>query len=281
MRILLTGASGFVGRPLTSFLISQKHTVIPFPRDGSIDLNHFDAVIHLAGEPLTASRWGAKKKEAIRLSREEGTQALVHRLCAVQNLPKVFISASAVGFYGNRGEERLNEESSKGEGFLSDVCLAWEEASKPLQNRGVRLVHARFGIVLGPNGGALNKMLIPYQLGLGGKLGSGRQWWSWIALQDLLSSLHFILETPSLSGAINIVAPEAIRQRDFSHTLAQILHRPSFFTLPAWLLRLVLKDAADGLLLSSCRVFPRKLLAANFAFHYHDLRSALQEALNL
>lgn len=275
MRILITGASGFIGQPLVSFLEAQGHTIISYSRTASTDLHNLDAVIHLAGEPLSLSRWTQSKQEKILSSRTTFTTSLINQL---KTPPKVFISASAVGFYGDQGEKVLTEESPAGKGFLSQVCTAWEGSSVPLKSRGVRLVHARFGLVIGPNGGVLKKLLLPYKLGLGGTLGSGEQWMSWVARHDLIRALAFLLQEP-MSGPVNIVSPHPVRQKDFAAVIANLLHRPHFFHLPASLLRLVFGVMADELLLSSIRVQPAKLLASKFAFQYADLRSAVNNAL--
>lgn len=275
MRILITGASGFIGQPLVSFLEAQGHTVIPCSRTVPADLPAIDAVIHLAGEPLSLSRWTKSKQDKIFSSRTGFTSSLISQL---KEPPKVFISASAVGFYGSQGEKILTEESPAGEGFLAEVCKAWEGASLPLKARGVRLVHARFGLVIGPEGGVLKKLLLPYKLGLGGTLGSGEQWMSWVARDDLIRALDFLLREP-ISGPVNIVSPHPVRQKEFAAVIASLLHRPHFFRLPAPLLRLIFGVTADELLLSSIRVQPAKLLASKFAFQYADLRSAVYNAL--
>jgi uncharacterized protein (TIGR01777 family) len=298
-RILVSGASGFIGKPLVSFLTSAGAEVVSLirksdsyapnsivwdPEAGSArkeDFEDFDAVIHLAGEPLTLTRWSTKKREKILQSRTVGTMFLSHLLASAVCPPKLFLSASAIGYYGDRGEEILTEESEAGRGFLAHVCCAWEKASFALQNRGSRVVHARFGMVLGPNGGALKKMLVPYRLGLGGRLGSGKQWVSWVHRDDLIQALSHIINTPSLEGAVNVVSPNPVRQEDFSRTLAELLGRPHFFNLPAWLLRLRFGSVADELILASTRVKCAKLLAAKYPFIYSDLRSALYKALQI
>ncbi len=296
-RILVSGASGFIGRPLVSFLASNGYAVFQLirPSDKSVpnsiiwnpeiglarpeDFEDFDAVIHLAGEPLTLTRWSAEKREKILQSRTVGTMFLSHLLSQAIRCPSLFISASAVGYYGNRGEELLSEDSGAGSGFLAHVCCAWEKASFAIRNRGARVVHARFGMVLGSDGGALNKMVVPFQLGLGGRLGSGKQWVSWVHRDDLIRALLHIIDDPSFEGPVNVVSPIPVLQEEFAKTLAELLHRPHFFSLPAWALRLRFGITANELLLSSARVRCSKLLAAKFRFDYPDLRSALCKAL--
>lgn len=288
MRLLLTGASGFIGGALFAFFSKKKHQVVPGcheidasgelrwrTEDGS-PLEDFDAAIHLAGEPLSLERWSEKKRQKILLSRTEGTASLSSALARLRRPPSVFISASAIGYYGNRGEELLDEGSAPGKGFLPHVCCAWEQASRAIDSRGARTIHARFGMVLGPNGGALKKMLPLYRLGLGGKLAKGNQWLSWVVLSDLVLALDHILRTDSLKGPVNIVSPHAVRQKEFSLTLAEVLHRSAFFHVPAWLLRLRFGTVADEILLASARVVPQKLCASGFHFKYPDLKDALQ-----
>jgi len=298
VRILISGASGFVGTPLSYFLRSQGHDVIPLvrpserqpssvvwdPQKGLArqeDFENFDAVIHLAGEPLTFARWSKEKQKAILTSRTIGTMFLSHLLSSVSSPPKVLLTASAIGYYGNRGDDTLTEQSPPGTGFLSHVCTSWEKACHSAQNRGIRVIHTRFGMVLGPNGGALQKMLPLYRLGLGAKLGSGRQWVSWVALHDLIQSIHHILTHSSIEGSVNVVSPNPVRQAEFSHLLAQLLHRPHFLSIPAWALRLRFGLMADELLLSSAKAEPAKLVASKFRFLYPDLRSALCKVLQI
>lgn len=296
-RILMTGASGFVGRPLAFYLQSQGHDVVRLARgmpgtgngstifwdpEGGIlrreDFEGFDAVIHLAGEALSLERWGASKRSQILYSRTAGTWALAKVLAEALQPPKVFLSASAIGYYGDRGEEVLTEESAAGRGFLACVCCEWEKACKPVADRGVRTVQARFGMVLGAGGGALKKMLPLYRMGLGGKLGSGKQWVSWIALDDLVRALGSLLEG-SVEGPVNAVSPEPVRQEEFSHTLASLVHRPDWLSVPAWILKLRFGLVAEELLLASARVKPQKLLASGFSFELPLLRDALLKAL--
>jgi len=297
VRILISGATGFIGTPLVSYLASQGANVVQLVRSKDSHIPHsivwdpesalarkedfegFDAVIHLAGEPLTLARWSSKKRDKILHSRTLGTMFLSHLLSNATHPPAVFISASAVGYYGHRGEEILTEESETGDGFLANVCSSLERASFAIRKRGARVVYARFGMVIGPNGGFLKKMLLPFKLGLGGKVGSGKQWMSWVHREDLIQALIHIIKDSSLEGPVNVVAPNPVRQEEFARILAQLLHRPHFFRLPSWLLRLLFGVTADELILSSSRVQCAKLLASKFAFNYPDLRSALSKAL--
>lgn len=295
MKVLLSGASGFIGAPLSSFLSSQGHEIVSLSREkkatdsvfwdpssGQAELNDFegfDAVIHLGGDPLTLSRWSEEKKAKIFLSRTISTQFLSTILSNLKRPPKVFLCASAFGYYGDRGDEILTEQSGPGESFLAKVCVAWEKCARSVSNPNIRTVQMRFGIVLGPNGGALNEMLPLYRLGLGATLGSGAQWMSWISLHDLIRAIDWTLQTESLTGAINFVSPEPLKQRDFSKQLAKALHRPSFFSIPRALLRLSFGSVADDFLLASAKVIPQKLIASNFLFSYPDLRSALRDCL--
>ena len=288
MRLLLTGASGFIGGALVAFFSKKKHQVVSlrheFDASGELHwrtgdgspLEDFDGAIHLAGEPLSLERWSAKKRQKILSSRLEGTASLSSALARLRRPPPIFISASAIGYYGNRGEELLDEGSAPGKGFLSNVCCGWEQASRAIDSRGARTVHARFGMVLGSNGGALKKILPLYRLGLGGKLAKGDQWLSWVALSDLVLAIDHILRTDSLKGPVNVVSPHAVRQKEFSQTLARVLHRPAFFHVPAWLLRLRFGTVADEILLASARIVPQKLCVSGFHFKYPDLQDALQ-----
>lgn len=278
MRILISGASGFIGSALAQFLQGNGHAIFSYSRTpDQPHLDPFDVVIHLAGEPLTLGRWSQAKQERILLSRTQGTEQLCRAL--LHSPPKLFLSASAVGYYGNRGEELLTENSPPGTGFLAHVCREWEKASQPLAKKGVRVVHTRFGMVLGPHGGALQKMLLPYKLGLGGKLGSGKQWMSWVARDDLIRAIDLIIANEDLEGPVNVVSPHPVRQEEFSKILAKLLHRPSFLTLPAPLLKGALGLMAEEMLLASARVEPTKLLSFRFPFRHPDLNNALHYAL--
>jgi uncharacterized protein len=296
MHILVTGASGLVGSALVSFLSAAGHEVTRLvrsepkpgekaarwdPMAGTIDVNRLqgvEAVAHLAGEPI-AERWSAAKKAKIRDSRVKGTQVLCHALTALTPLPKVLVSASAIGYYGDRGAEVLSEDSAPGSGFLAEVCRAWEAATEPAQARGIRVVRLRFGVVLSAAGGALAKMLPPFRMGLGGVLGSGRQFMSWIVLDDAVAAIHHAIVTVGLQGPANAVAPQAVTNRQFTTTLGKVLGRPTVLPMPAFAARLIFGEMADELLLASTRVQPVKLQASEYSFRYPELERALRHVL--
>lgn len=295
-RILLTGSSGFIGQTLLSSLLAQGHTVFSLvrlkrsshasqiqwdPEKGlfSIDeFERFDGVIHLVGEPILG-RWTKNKKEKIVNSRVRGTAVLAEILSRVKHPPRFFLMASAVGYYGDRQESLLQEESCGGKGFLSEVCSAWEAAAQPLKAKGVRVIQARLGVVLAKQGGILSKLLPVYRWALGGRLGSGRQWMSWIEREDLIRAFFFLMEQESIQGPVNLVSPHPVRQEMFSQMLAKTLHRPRLGHLPAWFLRLFLGEAAEEMLLASTRVAPSVLLKAGFVFRFADLGDALRKAI--
>ena len=300
MQILMTGASGLVGTTLTAELRAAGDTVNRFVRPGT-DSTHSnsgdvtwdpqtgemnlpaaegaDAVINLAGASIGGGRWTANRKALLRSSRVDLTEHLVTALARLKSPPKIFISASAIGFYGDRGEESLTEASSSGKDFLSKITRDWEAAAIKAEQFGARTVLARFGIILSKNGGALPQMLTPFKLGAGGKLGSGEQWMSWISLDDAITAIRTAITDANLSGPINIVAPNPARNADFTRALAKVLHRPAILPAPAFALRLALGEMADALLLSSQRVVPEKLTQQHFKFQYADLESALRRAL--
>jgi hypothetical protein len=235
----------------------------------------FDAVVHLAGESVVG-RWTADKKKAIRDSRVLGTRHLVAALAQAEVKPRVLVCASAVGFYGDRGDELLREESPSGQGFLPEVCREWEDASRIAGDAGIRTVNIRIGLVLSAKGGALAKMLTPFKLGLGGRIGSGQQWWSWIHVDDVVGGIHHAMRSESLAGAVNLVAPNPVRNAEFTRVLASVLGRPAFFPVPEFALRMAFgKMAAGELLLSSQRTEPGKLLAEGYEFRFRELRGAL------
>jgi hypothetical protein len=245
----------------------------------STAVSGFDAVVHLAGESVVG-RWTPEKKKAIRDSRVLGTRNLATALAQTAEKPRVFICASAVGFYGDRGDELLNEQSLSGQGFLSEVCREWEDASHIAADAGIRTVNIRIGLVLSPKGGALGKMLTPFKLGLGGRIGSGQQWSSWIHVEDIVGAIHHAIRSESLSGQVNLVGPNPVRNADFTKILASVLGRPAFFPVPDFALKLAFGDmAARELLLSSTRVEPAKLAASGYEFRYKDLRDALENLL--
>jgi uncharacterized protein (TIGR01777 family) len=235
-------------------------------------------VVHLAGESV-AGRWTQAKKKAVRESRVLGTRHLTEALAQTQARPRVFICASAIGYYGNRGDAVLTEDSPAGQGFLPEVCREWEAAGRIAAEAGIRTVNLRLGMVLSPKGGALEKMLTPFKLGLGGRMGSGQQWWSWIHVDDIVGALHHVLRGDSLTGPVNLVAPNPARNAEFTQVLASVLRRPAVFPVPAFAARLAFGEMADELLLSSARVAPAKLRASGYAFQFAELRAALEDLL--
>ena len=298
-RILVSGASGLIGQALVPSLEAENAEIVRLVR-GRVQsaseiswdpmaalppaaVSGCDAVIHLAGETV-AGRWTPEKKKAIRDSRVLGTRNLATALARCEIKPRLLVCASAIGFYGDRGDEILREESSAGRGFLPEVCGEWEQASRIAAEAGIRTVNIRFGLALSAAGGALGKMLPPFKLGLGGRMGSGRQWMSWIHVTDIVKAIHHVLGTPSgatrLSGPVNLVAPNAVRNAEFTQVLASVLKRPAFFPVPEFGLRLVFgEQAAREMLLASARVAPGKLLSSGYSFQYRELRAALENLL--
>lgn len=291
MRVLLSGAHGFIGshlKPLLEMagcevvrLVRTKAgegTVAWDPARGVIDsrsLEGFDAVVHLAGENIASGRWTAKQKRKLFLSRARDTWLLAHALSRVKALPKVVLTGSAVGYFGDRGEDVLTEESAAGSGFLPEVCTAWERATQALESLGVRLVHARFGMVLGRRGGVLKSLLPFFRLGLGGRLGSGDQYWSWIGIDDAASALYHALMNEEVKGPVIVCSPHPLRQKEWAHVLAKHLHRPAFFSLPHWALHLAFGEMAEATMLASARCEPRALLSTGFRFRTPHLEESL------
>ena len=296
MRVLVSGASGMVGSALVASL-APRHEVLRLtrrapasasdlrwdPARGVLDrgaLEGFDAVVHLAGESIGGRRWNAAHRTRIRESRVRGTRLLAEALAALDRPPRVLIASSAIGYYGDRGDEALGEESGPGAGFLARVAVEWEEATARASARGIRVVRMRTGIALARKGGALEPMRRVFALGLGGRFGSGRQWMSWIALDDLTGAIAHGLARDDLSGAVNAVAPGAVTGREFARTLGRVMRRPALVPAPAFALRIVLgREMADELLLSSQRVEPRRLLATGYGFRFPDLEPALRHVL--
>jgi uncharacterized protein len=299
MRILMTGASGLVGTALAAELQAAGHTVNRFvrpsanatlstgdvtwnPETGDMNLSAAegaDAVVNLAGASIGGGRWTAERKALLRSSRVDLTEHLVAALARLQSPPKIFVSASAIGYYGDRGEESLTEASTSGQDFLAQICRDWEAAAIKAEQSGMRAVITRFGIVLSKKGGALPPMLTPFKLGAGGRIGSGKQWMSWVALDDAVTAIRQAITDPTMRGPINIVSPNPARNSEFTQVLARVLHRPAIFPAPAFALRLILGEMADALLLSSQRVLPEKLTQQQFKFQYANLESALRRAL--
>ena len=295
----MTGSSGLVGNALRSFLTTGGHEVVRLvrrergrtpasdsrvwdPLFDVIDLSHFDgvdAVVHLAGENIASGRWTSARKARIRESRVRGTRLLSESLATLGVKPKVLLSASAVGFYGDRGAETLDEASSQGSGFLASVCRDWERATEPAERAGIRVVHLRIGIVLTPKGGALRRMLPPFRLGLGGRIGSGDQFMSWITLDEIAAVVLHALATEALDGPVNAVSPSPVMNRELTSTLGRVLKRPALLPVPAFAMRAALGEMANELLLSSARVAPKKLLESGFRFRHPDLEGALRHLL--
>lgn len=292
MRITLTGASGFLGTLLRDALLNEGHEILALvrkppsqkdevswnPSRREIDtggLEGTDAVIHLSGENIGMKRWTKRKKERIYSSRVESTRFLCEVLSALSSPPAILLSASAVGIYGNRGDEILTEASAPGVGFLANLAQDWEASTNPARERGIRVVHLRFGIVLSPKGGALPLLLKIHKWFLGGRLGSGNQWISWIAGEDVIAIVRFLLKSPDISGPVNVVSPEPIRQKELCSLLSKITKRSAFMHIPTPLLRLLLGEIATEVFLSSQRVYPRVLLDAGYRFLFPDLPSAL------
>ena len=236
----------------------------------------FDAVVHLSGESV-AGRWTQAKKKRIRDSRVVSTRNLAQALARTSQKPQTFVCASAIGYYGNRGDEVLTEESATGEGFLAEVSREWEQATSPAAEAGIRTVNLRIGLVLSREGGALKPMLLPFQLGLGGKIGTGRQWWSWIHIADLVSAVQQILETNLIAGPVNLTAPNPVTNAEFTRTLADALHRPAVLPIPAFAARLAFGEFADAGILASARVIPKALLGSRFTFRFPSLGEALKQ----
>lgn len=297
MKIVVAGSSGLIGKELVAFLQKNGHTVKHLVRSGksnvedeyfwdpeigivdSAVLEDCDGLVNLAGENIAAGRWNDDKKRRILESRIDSTYTLATAINKLQHPPKVWINASAIGYYGDRGNTLLQENSSKGSGFLAYVCQEWEQAVEQVQKKGVRIVYLRTGMVLSTKGGGLAKMILPFKLGLGGKMGSGEQYISWITLEDLVNIILFILTQEQISGPVNAVTPNPVTNAEFTKTLGLALKRPTFMTLPASFARLVFGEVAEEVLLASQRVLPSKLLEAHYPFIHPHLKEALQDLI--
>lgn len=297
LRVAVTGSTGLIGTPLVRALRADGHTVLRLVRSrpvsggdevywnpalGEIDtaaLEGVDAVVHLAGENVGQPPWTEERKRRIRDSRVQGTTLIARTLAGLSPKPRVLVSASATGWYGDRGDEVLTEASGPGTGFLAEVCQAWESSADPARDAGIRVVHPRIGLVLTKQGGVLERLLTPFRLGVGGKLGSGRQWMSWVALHDVLEAIRFALRADSLSGPANLTSPAPVTNDEFTRTLGHVLGRPTVLGVPEFALKLALGQMADEALLASQRAVPDRLREAGFVFQYPDLEGALRVAL--
>ena len=296
MKILITGSSGLIGSALVPVLIGDGHTIVRLvrrapgadsarwnPDDGSLDhgaLQGIDAVVHLAGESIASGRWTRARKALILNSRVRGTALLARSVSALRDKPKIFLSASAVGFYGDRGDALLDETSAGGRGFLADVCAKWEDAARPAADAGIPVVTMRTGVVLSRAGGALPKMLAPFKLGLGGALGAGTQYMSWIAIDDVVGAMQHLLRLDPVAGPVNLVAPDPVTNLEFTKTLGAVLGRPTVLRVPAFGLRLALGEMADEMLLASTRAWPARLTASGYRFRYANLEAALRHVVH-
>lgn len=297
MKVLISGGSGLIGSALTNTLRADGQVVSHFIRPGgkaapgdvlwnpsraTVDvpaLEGHDAIVHLGGASIADGRWTDKRKAILRSSRVDSTRVLVDSLTHLKQPPRVFVCASAIGYYGDRGDELLTESSGYGNDFLAILCRAWEAEATRASANGIRTVTTRFGVILATQGGALPQMLTPFKLGVGGRLGSGKQWISWVALEDVVKVLRTAIDNENVNGPVNVVAPQPVRNSEFTRVLAGVLHRPAVFPAPAFALRLALGQMADALLLSSQRVQPEKLAKISYKFRYETLQSALQAIL--
>ncbi|OLD42293.1 MAG: TIGR01777 family protein [Gemmatimonadetes bacterium 13_1_40CM_2_70_7] len=294
MRIVLSGASGLIGSALVPFLAARGHEVVrlvrrpPAAREARWDpaareidraaLERADAVVHLSGENILG-RWTAAKRAAIRSSRVDTTRFLAETIAGLARRPATLVAASAIGYYGDRGDEPVTEDTPPGTGFMAELCRDWEAASDPAREARVRVVRARIGLVLTPSGGSLERLLPFFRWGLGGPIGRGRQWWSWIAVDDLLRLFAFALERDSLGGPVNVTSPEPVRNAEFARVLGRVLHRPAVLPVPPVALRVLYGEAADEVLLTGQRVLPARALQAGFGFTFAALEPALRHLL--
>ncbi|MCC7529201.1 MAG: TIGR01777 family oxidoreductase [Candidatus Melainabacteria bacterium] len=297
MKVAITGSTGLVGKKIASGLKSEGHQVVKLvrgnphgtdefswdPNSDKIDAEAFDgvdAVIHLAGENIATKRWTSEQKEKIKESRIKGTKLIAATLAGLDKPPRTLVSTSAIGFYGDRGNEILTEESTSGAGFLAGVCRDWEGATRTAESKGIRVIHARLGVVLSREGGALKMMLPPFMMGAGGPLGDGKQYMSWIDLDDTAKAFIYLATRAGVDGPVNVVAPNPETNAQFTKTLAKVIHRPAFFPVPTIGVKVLFGEMGEELLLSSNRVSSSKLIKAGFQFTYPVLESALKHELN-
>ncbi len=295
MNILITGSTGLIGTALSKNLKAQGHTIYPLYRNISAEKKHFwdpdkdqihlddeikiDAVIHLAGENIADTRWSQSKKDRILNSRVHGTRLLAEAISQLEHKPEVFISGSAIGFYGDTASNTVDENSPRGEGFLSDVATQWEDATQAVEDAGIRTIHLRTGIVISPDGGVLQKMLFPFSMGLGGVVGNGQQYMSWISIQDVVAIIETMLLNKEMTGPYNLVAPNPVTNYTFTKSLGKALRRPTVSPLPAFMARIMFGEMADALLLSSSRVAATRLKQAGYNFADTDLTDTLTRLL--
>ena len=296
MKVLVTGASGLIGTALRKSFAAKGWEMLSATRhqpksenevqwsieEGFTDLSKLegvDAVVHLAGESVNGLRWTDEKKKAIRDSRVLGTRNLVAALGKLKDRPKVLVSSSAIGFYGERGDEEITESSASGVGFLADVSKEWESEARRAEDAGIRTVLLRTGIVLSKDGGALGTMLLPFKLGVGGVVGSGKQWMSWITLDDHVRAIEFVIEHDSIRGAVNSASPHPVTNEEFTKVMGDVLYRPTFLPLPEFVVSMALGEMGDELLLTSTKIVPKRLEDAGFKFEYPELKAALEHAL--
>ena len=298
MQVLITGASGLIGKALQRSFENKGYEMLLASRSEPKDERHvqwnpdtgfadaylarlegLDAVVHLAGESISAIRWSEEKKKAIRDSRVFGTRSMIETFDKLERKPKTFITGSAIGFYGDRGDDVMTESSPAGKTFLAEISKEWEAESRRAEDLGIRTVLLRTGIVLSKDGGALATMMTPFKLGVGGVVGSGKQWMSWISLDDVVRIINFALENESVRGAINVTAPGPVTNEEFTKTLGSVLYRPTFLPLPEFAVHMVFGEMGDALLLDSTRVVPKRLLDAGYEFEFTDLKAALEHAV--
>ena len=296
MKVLITGASGLLGKALQESFKEKGYEMLLASRKEATDVSHIqwsiedgftdaeklegvETIVHLAGENVSGLRWTDEKKKAIHDSRVLGTRNVVNAISKLKHKPKVFIASSAIGFYGERGDEEVTESSAAGDNFLAGVCKEWEAESRRAEDAGIRTVLLRTGIVLSKNGGALATMLLPFKLGVGGVVGSGKQWMSWISLDDEIDVINFAIENENIRGAVNAVSPNPVTNHDFTKTLGEALYRPTFLPLPEFAVSMIFGEMGDALLLASTKVMPKRLEDAGFEFKYPDLKGAIERAV--